>query len=1086
MLQDKTKSREASLVASLNPVSIWSVPESIQLDGPYAYRQLLLFGKTKDGQTVDLTRLVQLEKSSDLVGISDDRLVTSVSDGKGKLVFKYKSLRHEVPFIVKGSKSSFEASFRLDVQPVLSKLGCNAGTCHGSKDGKNGFQLSLRGYDAVTDYRSLTDDLAARRFNRAAPDQSLFLLKASGAVPHAGGSIVRPGNPHYEILRNWISQGAKFDSGPIVKVKSIEVFPKNPIIPRPGMKQQFSVIAKYTDGRTKDVTREAFIESGNIEVATNSGQGNLELLRRGEAAALVRFEGAYAATTLTVMGDRTGFQWKQPPTFNFIDKHVYNKLKRVKVSAADLCADDEFIRRVYLDLTGLPPSPKAVKAFLADKRDTQTKRNELVDRLVGNPEYVEYWTNKWADLLQVNRKFLGEQGAIALRTWIKQSVSQNKPYNQFAREIITASGSNLESPAAAYYKTLRKPDELMENTTHLFLAIRFNCNKCHDHPFERWTQDQYYNLTAYFAQVDRKRDPSFAKQNISGSAVERATPLVEIIYDKSTGDVKHERTGEIAPPKFPFKHANMPPTNLSRRQQLGDWLTSESNPYFARSFVNRLWGYLFGKGIIDPIDDIRAGNPPTNPELLDALEAEFIKSGFDVQHMLATICKSRVYQHSIKTNRWNEDDDVNFSHFIPRRLPAETLYDSIHASLGAPLNIPGAPKGLRAMQLPDAGVKVPFLEDFGKPVRESACECERSSGVVLGPVMKLINGPTIANALKDSKSELNQLITQEKDDRVVVDEIFLRLVARKATDREFKAALQTIAEVGSGHQALEAQLKAYKNVLVSKQQQWEKEVSRVPNWTMTKPGSMKSDAKAKFNASADGTIFVTGPLKKDVYRIQLGTKLKKITGIKLQALADKRLPAGGPGRAKNGNFVLNYIAVFVVDPNNPKKKIKLKLHRAKADFSQSGWPVTNALSKNDSNGWAVMPQFNKNHEAMFEVQGDPPSLEGKTLEIVMRQQFSQGDHSLGKFRFSLTDSKRPLSTRKLPPQISAALNAPAEKRTAAQKNVIADYFQSQDTAYQQLQAAVKQSQYEIDNRRRVGLQDVAWALINSPSFLFNR
>ncbi len=1080
------KSKESELVAALRPVSIWSEPKSIELDGPYAYRQLLIFGKTVDGQTVDLTRLAQLIQGSDAVAISKNRLISAVSDGSGKLVFQYKNLQHEIPFSVKNSKSDFKASFRLHVQPVLSKLGCNAGTCHGSKEGKNGFQLSLRGYDAITDYRSLTDDLAARRFNRAAPDQSLFLLKASGAVPHAGGAIVQPGNPHYEILRSWISQGAKFDSGPVVKVQSIDVLPKNPITPLPGMKQQIAVIAKYTDGTTKDVTREAFVESGNIEVAKNAGGGSLELIRRGEAAALVRYEGAYAATTVTVMGNRKGFQWKQPPTFNFVDKHVYNKLKRVKVSAAELCTDDEFIRRVYLDLTGLPPSPAAVKAFLADRRDTQTKRNALVDRLIGSPAYVENWTNKWADLLQVNRKFLGEQGAVALRNWIKQSVADNRPYDQFARQIITASGSNLESPAASYYKTLRKPEDLMENTTHLFLAIRFNCNKCHDHPFERWTQDQYYNLTAYFAQVARKRDPNFAKQNIGGSAVEGATPLVEIIYDKSSGDVKHERTGEIAPPAFPYRHAKMPDTKLPRRRQLADWLTSEANPYFARSFVNRLWGYMFGVGIIDPIDDIRAGNPPSNPELLDALEAEFIRSGFDVQHILAIICKSRVYQHSFKTNRWNEDDDINFSHFTPRRLPAETLYDTIHASLGAPLNIPGAAKGLRAMQLPDAGIKVPFLDDFGRPVRESACECERSSGVVLGPIMKLINGPTIANALKNPKSEINQLIASEKDDRVVVDEIFLRLLARKATDAEFKAALQSVAEVGMGHDALVAQFRAYETVLAAKQAQWEKDIARVPVWTPTKPTSMKSDAGAVFNASADGTIFVTGPLKKDVYRIRLNSKLKTITGLKLDVLADKRLPAGGPGRAKNGNFVVNHIAVFAVDPKDPKKRTPIQLYKPQADFSQAGWPVRNALVRNDGNGWAVSPRFNTNHYAMFEVKGNAVNIENKVLEIVIRQQFPQGDHSLGKFRFSVTNSKRPLSTKKLSPPLAAILKIPAAKRSDGQKTVLASHFKSMDANYQRLFAAVKQSQYEIDNRRLVGFQDVAWALINSPAFLFNR
>jgi hypothetical protein len=316
-----------------------------------------------------------------------------------------------------------------------------------------------------------------------------------------------------------------------------------------------------------------------------------------------------------------------------------------------------------------------------------------------------------------------------------------------AREIITASGSNLDNPPAAYYKVLREPATLMENTTHLFLAVRFNCNKCHDHPFERWTQDQYYHMAAYFAQVGRKPDASFAGQTIGGTAVEGAVPLVEVIYDTGSGDVKHDRTGQVTSPSFPYQHGDLAPETASRREQLARWITSKDNQYFAKSYVNRLWGYLFGSGIIEPIDDIRAGNPPTNPELLDALTKDFIESGFNAQHIMRTICKSRTYQHSVRTNKWNADDNLNYSHAIPRRLPAEVLYDAIHIATGSVNRLPGVPVGFRAAELPDAGVSDPFLDDFGKPVRESACECERSSGMVLGPVMKLINGPTVADAL---------------------------------------------------------------------------------------------------------------------------------------------------------------------------------------------------------------------------------------------------------------------------------------------------------------------------------------------------
>src|SRR5205809_1818513 len=340
----------------------------------------------------------------------------------------------------------------------------------------------------------------------------------------------------------------------------------------------------------------------------------------------------------------------------------------------------------------------------------------------------------------------------------------------------------------------------MENSTQLFLAVRFNCNKCHDHPFERWTQDQYYRLAQYFAQVGRKEMKEFDGKKLGGSAVEGAVPLVEVIYDSGSGDVKHDRTGQVVEPSFPYAVAASPAIGspahplahspASRREALATWVASKDNQYFAKSYVNRLWGYLFGVGIIEPIDDIRAGNPPTNPELLDALTKDFISSGFDAQHILRTICKSRTYQQSVVTNKWNEDDTINYSHAMPRRLTAEALYDAIYLASGATEKLPGVPAGFRAAQLPDAGISVPFLEDFGKPVRESACECERSSGMVLGPILKLINGPTVADALADASSELSQLANSEKDDRKLIEEVFLRFLARKPTESEVKLGIE--------------------------------------------------------------------------------------------------------------------------------------------------------------------------------------------------------------------------------------------------------------------------------------------------------
>src|SRR6266850_555595 len=446
------------------------------------------------------------------------------------------------------------------------------------------------------------------------------------------------------------------------------MFPQDPVAQLLGSRQQMRVVASYGDGTSRDVTSEAFIESGNSDIAVAGAAGLISTLRRGEAPVLARYEGNYAATTLTVMGDRAGFVWKEPPTWSKIDELVAAKWKRMKIEPSELCTDLDFIRRIYLDLTGLPPSPEEIRAFVDVTREIRVKRDAVVDRLIGCPEYVDFWANKWADMLQCNSKFLGSEGAELFRSWIRHEVEKNTPYDQFAREILTASGSNRENPAASYWKIVRTPTEAMENTTHLFLATRFNCNKCHDHPFERWTQDQYYHLAAFFGQVSLKEDPKSEDKTIAGTAVDKATPLYEIIEDATGGDVKHDRTGKISPPAFPFPAKCETKEKATRREQLADWITTPDNRFFASSYANRLWGYLTGAGIIEPLDDTRAGNPPRNPALLEYLTREFVSSKFNARHMMQMICKSRTYQLSIRPNKWNADDKLNYSHAIARRL----------------------------------------------------------------------------------------------------------------------------------------------------------------------------------------------------------------------------------------------------------------------------------------------------------------------------------------------------------------------------------------------------------------------------------
>ncbi len=1073
-----------TLPAGLKVVAIEALPAAVELKDKFDYRQLLITGKLPSGETVDLTRIAQVSSPGSAVSVSSDGLVRAKADGSEEITYSFGGHSVKVAAKVSGVAASHTVSFVRDVQPALSRMGCNAGTCHGAKEGKAGFKLSLRGYDALYDHRAFTDDIGGRRFNRAAPDQSLMLLKATGSIPHVGGPRTNVGEPYYELVRDWINQGVKLDlKAP--RVTKIEVLPFNPVVPLPGMKQQITVLATYSDGLVRDVTREAFIESGNIEIIEANTSGVLTTLRRGEAPVLVRYEGAYAATTIVCMGDRTGFAWQPQPEFNYIDPLVDKKLQAVKILPSGLCSDEEFVRRVYLDLTGLAPSAKQTRDFLADKTDSRAKREALVDRLIGSRDYVEHWTNKWADMLQVNRKFLGEEGAAALRSWIKERVAQNQPYDDFARDVLTASGSNIENPAAAYWKINRDPAAAMENTTHLFLAVRFNCNKCHDHPFERWTQDQYYNLAQFFAQVSRKEDPTFSGQKVGGSAVEGAVPLVEVIYDGGSGSVKHDRTGEVVPPAFPYSHGDLAPETAARREQLARWITSKDNQYFAKSYVNRLWGYLFGVGIIEPIDDIRAGNPPTNPELLDALTKDFVASGFDAQHILRTICKSRTYQASVATNKWNEDDTINYSHAIPRRLTAEALYDAIYLATGATEKLPGVPAGFRAAQLLDAGASVPFLDDFGKPVRESACECERSSGMVLGPILKLINGPTVADALADAGSELNKLVASEADDAKLIEEVFVRFLARQPNATELKLGIEALQAAAADQAKAAAALAEYEKQLPAKQAAWEAGQGKPVTWYPLDPTEMKSPAGATFAKQDDKSIVVTGNLDKDVYTIVAKTDLKGITGIKLQTINDAALAAGGPGRAANGNFVVSELKLAIA-PAAGGDAAPVELSGASADFSQEAWHVSAAIDGSDQTGWAVSPQFGKPHEATFETKTDVGGEGGSLLTITISQQYPDGKHALGKFRLFVTDGARPLAKSKLPELVAAALAVPQDQRTPEQAATLAAHHKSLDAEHARLTSELQKAAEQAKSARAIGVQDLAWALINNPAFLFNR
>jgi hypothetical protein len=964
--------------------------------------------------------------------------------------------------------------------PVLAKAGCNAGTCHGARAGQNGFALSLRGYDPYADFRALTDDLAGRRINRARVESSLMLLKATGAVPHGGSVAVEPGSRRYEILRRWIAEGARYNAD-APRVVSLAVAPLNPVVEQPGETLAVQVTASYSDGSTRDVTADAFVESGDTETATADAAGVLTAVRRGEAAILARYEGAYAATTLTVMGDREGFEWSAPPVYNRIDELVDAKLQRMKILPSGLCTDEQFLRRVYLDLTGLPPTADAVRAFLADARESRAKRQAVVDALIGSEDYVEHWTNRWADLLMVNGKFLGAEGAAAYRAWIREAVAENRPYDEFVHELFTATGSTREHPAASYFKVLRAPETIAETTTQVFLGVRFNCNKCHDHPFERWTQNVYYGWAAFFSQVRLQKDPEGGDRTIGGSAVESAQPLYEVVDDGGAGVMLHLRTGKPAPARFPFETDVEGETPAELRRQAAAWLTSADNRYFATSFVNRMWAQLTGVGLIEPIDDIRAGNPPTNPELLEWLTEEFVAGGFDVEKLIRTICASRTYQLSPDVNEWNEDDRRNYSHALPRRLSAEALYDAVHRAVGSTTHLPGVPPGTRAAALPDSMLELEsgLLSKLGRPARESGCECERTSDLQLGPVMALLNGPTFADAIDDPASELAGLVASTTDDSALVDEVFLRVLGRAPTAAELAEAEAFLAAPREEREEVARALAARVETLTAGFDQWRID-NRPVAWTPLTAAAADATNGSALELRSDGSIFASGEHGKGVYEIVGAAPLELVRGLRLEALTDDHLPAAGPGRADNGNFVLNQIRVFAVSPDRPGERRKLKIRSAEADFSQAGYHVSGAIDAKPETGWAIAGGIGQPHEAAFTFSRPIVCPPGTSLVVELDQQYDDR-HTLGRFRLSVTGDDPPLVRPSHPVEwrsLLAALPGAVSDEDAAR---LRNYYFSLDGEYRQLQRAESM----VANPRLAAAQDLAWALINSPAFLFN-
>jgi len=774
---------EAKSVADDRIVSLRLEPSKITFADLRESGRVLVFGRTADGRERDLSHEAKFVPVDESLKIDADGFVSPVKEGDTRIQVQAEGLQAELPVSTHALSNARPVTFVRDVMPILNKVGCTSGTCHGAAKGKNGFKLSLRGYDPSFDYQMLVHDISGRRINRVDPPQSLMLAKPTQQVAHGGGLRIELGSRYYKTLLEWISQGTVFGDADASRVAKLEVLPADILLGKPGLSQQMLVVAHYPDGTTRDVTREAAYTSNTPTVAEVTPEGYLTTLRKGEAATLVRYEGKFVTVNVTVLEPRPGFQWAQLPQNNFIDQHVDAKLKKLRIQPSPLATDAEFLRRVCLDLIGLPPTPQEIRAFLADPTESRIKRSRWIDQLLNRPEFVDHWTVKWGDLFRNNRNLVGDKGVWEFQEWIRKSVAENKPYDQWVREMLTAKGSTFENPAANFFRVSKEPKVAMETTTQLFLGVRMVCAQCHDHPFEQWTQNQYYQMTAFFSSIGVK---------------EGLDSQEEIVYEKRTDTaVKHPKDGRVVPAKYLFpiaKTTEEPDPHGDRREELVQWLTSKNNPYFAKSVANRIWSYFLGRGIIDPVDDIRASNPPSNEPLLAALTKDLTDHNFDLKRLMRTIVNSRTYQLSFRTNEWNKDDEVNFSHALPRRLPAETLFDTLTVATGTEFRFKELPRGMRAAQFPDSAVMMGgFLDQFGRPQRQSACECERRGDVSLIQALSLLNGSTVADAIADPDGRIAKLVMSKAPDRKLVEELYLATLSRPPEPKEFEMSLSYLS-----------------------------------------------------------------------------------------------------------------------------------------------------------------------------------------------------------------------------------------------------------------------------------------------------
>ncbi len=779
-------------------------PARIDLHGPGARHRLLVTAHFADGHRHDVTAVASFASANLAVAtVSAIGECAAVADGTTTLTVTYAGRTAELPVAVAGTREVAPPSFVNGVLPVLTRFGCNAGACHGKAAGQNGFRLSLRGYAPELDYRWLTREFAARRVAASTPDESLLLQKPLGQAPHAGGRLFTPGSRAHRILRDWLAAGMPAPPPNEPTARRIEILP-GPRTLAVGEEQQMLVRAEYAPGVWRDVTWLARFDSndpGQVEITPG---GRVKALRPGETAIRAAFQSEVAAAVITVPFAQSIPAERYAARNNLIDAHVFRKLAVLHIEPSELCGDAEFVRRVFLDTIGTLPTPEEVRAFLTDPRPD--KRSRLIDELLERPEWVDYWTLFLADLLQNRRErdrdARGTKGVRSLHAWLRGQLARNRPWDELARDVLTATGSSSDAPAVGYYvvtigeqREVEK-SEVTDSVAQAFLGTRIGCARCHNHPLERYTQDDFYHFAAFFSRTLIERPAGMAP----GPVVLRVAAPNPRQNNLPPGVIQ-PRTNQYLPPQPLDRSPVAVRPGGDPRAKLAAWVTDPRNEFFSGAMVNRLWRHFLGVGLVEPVDDLRATNPPTNPELWQVLKREFVAHKFDLKHLQRLILSSRTYQLTSATKPTNAADTHFYSHYYARRLPAEVLLDALDQAAGVPEAFPGYPTGLRAVQLPDPGLKSYFLGLFGRPERATACACERSVEVTVPQLLYLQNGDSLMQKLRAADGRLGQLLASQRPDDAITDELFLAALSRPPRAAERAAVRQALADAGDRAEA---------------------------------------------------------------------------------------------------------------------------------------------------------------------------------------------------------------------------------------------------------------------------------------------